>query len=144
MIDVGEKKHKNMSMFMNKGKNTSIEVILRRALWHKGLRYRKNVKDVFGTPDICIKKYKLVIFCDGIFWHGKNYTDKEFTTNKKYWDNKIKRNKEHDLEVTMTLRDQGWTVLRFWEDEIRQHLDVCVEQIIISYLQNKNRKTKRN
>lgn len=144
MIDVGEKKHKNMSMFMNKGKNTSIEVILRRALWHKGLRYRKNVKDVFGTPDICIKKYKLVIFCDGIFWHGKNYTDKEFTTNKKYWDNKIKRNKEHDLEVTMTLRDQGWTVLRFWEDEIRQHLDVCVEQIMISYLQNKNRKTKRN
>lgn len=144
MIDVGEKKHKNMSMFMNKGKNTSIEVILRRALWHKGLRYRKNVKDVFGTPDICIKKYKLVIFCDGIFWHGKNYTDKEFTTNKKYWDNKIKRNKEHDLEVTMTLRDQGWTVLRFWEDEIRQHLDVCIEQIMISYLQNKNRQTKRS
>ena len=117
-----------------KSKNTSIEVILRHALWHKGLRYRKNVKGVYGTPDICVKKYRLAIFCDGDFWHGKNYTDKEFTTNKKYWDNKIKRNKERDLEVTITLRDQGWTVLRFWEDEIRHDLDGCVEKVMGVYI----------
>ena len=124
-----EQRHNNMAAI--KSKNTSIEVILRHALWHKGLRYRKNVKGICGTPDICVKKYRLAIFCDGDFWHGKNYTDKEFTTNKKYWDNKIKRNKERDLEVTITLRDQGWTVLRFWEDEIRHDLDGCVEKVMI-------------
>jgi DNA mismatch endonuclease (patch repair protein) len=126
-----EQRHNNMAAI--KSKNTSIEVILRHALWHKGLRYRKNVKGICGTPDICVKKYKLAIFCDGDFWHGKNYTDKEFTTNKKYWDNKIKRNKERDLEVTITLRDQGWTVLRFWEDEIRHDLDGCVEKVMAVY-----------
>ena len=133
MMDVmtQEQRHNNMAAI--RSKNTSIEVILRHALWHKGLRYRKNVKDVYGTPDICVKKYRLAIFCDGDFWHGKNYTDKEFTTNKKYWDNKIKRNKERDLEVTITLRDQGWTVLRFWEDEIRHDLDGCVEKVIEVY-----------
>ena len=124
-----EQRHNNMAAI--KSKNTSIEIMLRHALWHKGLRYRKNVKDVYGTPDICVKKYRLAIFCDGDFWHGKNYTDKEFTTNKKYWDNKIKRNKERDLKVTITLRDQGWTVLRFWEDEIRHDLDGCVEKVMI-------------
>ena len=126
-------KQRKINMKSIKCTNTSIEISLRLALWHNNIRYRKNVKDVHGAPDICNKKYKIAIFCDGDFWHGKNYTDKEFSTNKKYWDNKIKRNMERDLEVTMTLRDQGWTVLRFWEDEIKHNLDGCVKQVIDAY-----------
>ena len=118
----------------NKAQKTSIEVILRKALWHKGVRYRKNVKDVLGTPDICIKKYRLAIFCDGDFWHGNKYkdiiADDRFTKNKKFWNEKIKRNTERDLEITIALRDQGWTVLRFWESEIRQDLDACVHEAL--------------
>lgn len=128
-------RHNNMTAI--KSKNTKIEQILSHALWHSGLRFRKNVKDVYGTPDICIKKYRIAIFCDGDFWHGKTYTDTEFSTNKKYWDNKIRRNKERDLEVTVALRDQGWTVLRFWEDEIKHDLAKCVQNVLKEY--NKKR-----
>lgn len=134
----GKMKHKNKSMYGNKSENTSIEIILRQALWNAGIRYRKNVKSIYGSPDICIKKYKIAIFCDGDFWHGKNYTEAEFTAHKKYWDNKIKRNKERDLEVTITLRDQGWIVLRFWEDEIKDKLDECIEKVMCVYHQRKN------
>lgn len=118
------------SMRANKQSDTSIEITLRRALWHRGVRFRKNVKDVLGTPDIVIKKYKLVVFCDGDFWHGRKYTENSFFTNKKYWDNKIKKNIERDLEYTIALRDQGWIVLRFWESDIRKKLNDCVEQIL--------------
>lgn len=123
--------------------DTEIERIFRCALWHAGFRYRKNAKSVYGKPDICNKKFKIAIFCDGDFWHGKNYTDKEFTTNKKFWDNKIKRNKERDLEVTITLRDQDWTVMRFWEDEIKNNLDGCVKQVMLTYKQCKTMKKGR-
>jgi DNA mismatch endonuclease (patch repair protein) len=126
-----EQRHKNMVAI--KSKNTQIETMLCKALWHRGVRYRKNTKTVYGTPDICIKKYKIAIFCDGDFWHGKNHTNKEFSTNKQYWDNKIKRNKERDLEVTITLRDKGWTVFRFWEDEILSDLEGCITKIMQIY-----------
>ena len=124
------KKQRSNNMKAIKSNNTHIEVLLCRALWHKGIRYRKNVQSVLGTPDICIKKYKLAIFCDGEFWHGKNYTEDEFHVNKKYWDNKIKRNKERDLEITIALRDQGWTVLRFWEEDIKHNMDRCLAEIL--------------
>ena len=114
----------------NKKKDTSIEIKLRKALWHKNIRFRKNNKKVLGTPDISIIKYRLAIFCDGDFWHGKNFTDDEFKVHKKFWDNKIKRNKERDLETTIALRDQGWTVLRFWESDINNDLDGCVDNVI--------------
>ena len=123
----------------NTKKDTKIELILRKALWHNGVRYRKNVKDVIGTPDICIKKYKIAIFCDGDFWHGKDFSDDKFKTNKKFWDNKIKRNKERDLETTIKLRDNGWTVLRFWESEIKASLAACVK-VILHHINTKKRK----
>lgn len=113
-----------------KSKNTKIEVLLAKSLWHRGIRYRKNVKSILGSPDIAIKKYKIAIFCDGDFWHGKNYNDKEFTTNKTYWDNKIKHNRERDLEVTIKLRDLGWTVIRFWESDIKKNLKECTDSVI--------------
>ncbi len=111
----------------NTKKDTSIELVLRRALYKRGVRYRKNVKNILGTPDIAIKKYRLLVFCDGDFWHGNNY--RGVKSHRRFWDEKIKRNRERDLEYTIRLRDEGWTVLRFWESDIRNDLDGCVKHI---------------
>ncbi len=111
----------------NTKKDTSIELVLRRALYKRGVRYRKNVKSILGTPDIAIKKYRLLVFCDGDFWHGNSYHGVK--SHRRFWDEKIKRNRERDLEYTIRLRDEGWTVLRFWESDIRNDLDGCVKQI---------------
>ena len=112
----------------NTKKDTTIELTLRRALYKRGVRYRKNVKTILGAPDIAIKKYRLLVFCDGDFWHGNNYHGVK--SHKHFWDEKIKRNRERDLEYTIRLRDEGWTVLRFWESEIKNDLDDCVNKII--------------
>lgn len=112
----------------NTKKDTSIEITFRKALWHKGIRYRKNCKDILGTPDIAIKKYHLLVFCDGDFWHGKEYHGVK--NHKRFWDEKIKRNRERDLEYTIRLRDEGWTVIRFWESDIKNDIDACVKVII--------------
>lgn len=114
------------AMLANKSKETKIEVLLRSALWKNGVRYRKNVKDIIGVPDIAIKKYRLAIFCDGDFWHGK----RDVSKCKKYWRDKIQRNKERDLEVTILLRDSGWNVFRFWEADIRKDVNKCVGEIL--------------
>ena len=112
----------------NRRKDTSIEIMFRKALWRRGVRYRKNCKNILGTPDVAIKKYRLVVFCDGDFWHGKEYHGVK--SHERFWNEKIKRNQERDLEYTIRLRDAGWTVLRFWESEIRNNLDVCVTTVI--------------
>lgn len=112
-----------------KGKDTKIEVLLRKALWHEGIRYRKYYRIYDCHPDIVITKYKIVIFCDGVFWHGKNFHEHQIKHNSVYWDNKIRRNIERDLENTIMLRDNGWIVIRFWEDEILRDLQGCVEKV---------------
>ena len=112
----------------NTKKDTTIELTLRRALYKRGVRYRKNVKTILGTPDIAIKKYRLLVFCDGDFWHGNSYHSVK--SHKQFWDEKIKRNRERDLEYTIQLRDEGWTVLRFWESDIKNNIDDCIQQII--------------
>ena len=114
-----------------KSKDTSIEIILRKALWKRGIRYRKNCKDVFGKPDICFKGKKVAVFCDSAFWHGKKFLEGEkFKTNKDFWEKKILRNIERDKEVNKKLKEEGWIVLRFWDNEIKKETDKCVEQII--------------
>lgn len=123
-----EQRHKNMAAI--KSKDTKIEIMLRKALWHKGIRYRKNIKVLSCHPDIVITKYKIAIFCDGDFWHGKTFERYDVTTNAKYWHEKIKRNVERDLENTIELRDNSWTVLRFWETDIKKNLDMCVEAVL--------------
>lgn len=115
-------------MQSNTSNDTSIEMILRCSLFRRGIRYRKNVKSILGKPDIAIKKYKLLVFCDGDFWHGKKYHGVK--TNEHFWDEKIKRNRERDLENTIQLRDEGWTVLRFWESEIKEDIEKCVDKIV--------------
>lgn len=113
-----------------KGSDTGIEVRLRKALWHKGIRYRKNFKVFDCHPDIVITKYKIAVFCDGNFWHGKELQKRPIKHNSSYWNEKIRRNVERDLENTIELRDNGWIVLRFWEDDIQKNLPNCVSDVL--------------
>ena len=126
-----EQRHKNMKNI--KATDTSIEVALRKALWHKGYRYRKNVKDLPGKPDIVLTKYKIAIFCDSEFFHGKDWNVLkeriEKGNNSAYWMKKISRNMERDDEVTKSLYYEGWTVIRFWGKDIKKNLDECVRVV---------------
>lgn len=114
-----------------KGKDTSIENLLRKELWKRGLRYRKNVKEIIGKPDIVFKGKKLAIFADSEFWHGKQLIEGEYIpkTNTEYWVKKITRNIERDKEVNQKLKNDGWTVLRFWEADIRKNVSNCADII---------------
>ena len=113
-----------------KSSNTSIELCLRKALWHNGIRYRKNLKVLDCHPDIVITKYRIAIFCDGVLWHGKEMQKRSVKHNASYWNMKIRRNVERDLENTIELRDNGWIVLRFWEDEIQHNLEKCINEVL--------------
>lgn len=125
-----EQRRKNMQAI--KAKDTKIECILRKRLWDMGYRYRKNYNKLIGKPDIVLTKYKIAIFCDSEFWHGKNY-DKSvgrIGTNQEYWKQKIARNVERDKEVNEKLVSEGWTVLRFWEKEITKDIEHCINVIV--------------
>lgn len=126
-----EQRHKNMVNI--KGKNTSIEVCLCNALWNKGIRYRKNYNKLPGKPDIAITKYKIAVFCDSEFFHGKDWEvlkpRLEAGNNAEYWVPKISRNRERDEEVNKELLFLGWTVIRFWGKEIKKNTDECVKVI---------------
>lgn len=126
-----EQRHKNMKSI--KSRDTKIEVVLRKALWHKGYRYRKNMKSLPGTPDIVITKYKIAIFCDGEFFHGKDWEvlkpRLEKGSNSEFWISKISRNRERDDEINKKLLFEGWTVIRFWGNDITKHTEECVKVI---------------
>jgi DNA mismatch endonuclease (patch repair protein) len=111
--------------------NTKDEIRLAKALWHLGYRYRKNNKTVFGAPDITFKKWKIALFVDSEFFHGKDWeTQKDrVKTNTEFWQKKIERNRQRDMEVNNTLKAQGWSVLRFWSSEIEKKLEECVAKI---------------
>jgi DNA mismatch endonuclease (patch repair protein) len=114
-----------------KSKDTSVEIMLRKALWHEGIRYRKNFKTLPGKPDIAITKYKIVIFCDGELWHGKDWIQKKttFKTNRDYWVSKIEGNIARDMATEKKLEKMGWVVLRFWGREIEKKLKDCVDEV---------------
>lgn len=114
-----------------KSTGTKDEVRLARALWNLGYRYRKNNKKVFGRPDITFAKYKLAIFIDSEFFHGKDWETQQLRikSNREYWIPKIERNIQRDQEVNAFLISENWTVLRFWSKEIQKNLEVCVAKI---------------
>lgn len=124
-----EQRHKNMKAIKSKG--TKIEELLGKALWSKGLRYRKNNKGVYGKPDFTFKKYKIAIFCDSEYFHGKNWETQKLRikTNTEFWHKKIEGNIERDKIVNETLLKNGWQVIRFWGEEIKKNLDLCVLKI---------------
>ena len=132
-------RHKNMAAIHSK--DTSIEVTLRKALWHHGYRYRKNYSLLPGKPDIAITKYRIAIFCDSEFFHGKDW-DKlkirlENGNNSVYWVKKIARNMQRDLENEQRLRFQDWTVLRFWGQDIMKHTAECIRVVDETVFQQK-------
>jgi DNA mismatch endonuclease (patch repair protein) len=114
-----------------RSKDTKIEIVLRKALWHEGIRYRKNYALLPGKPDIAITKYRIAIFCDGEFWHGKNWETKRerLLSNREYWIPKIERNMVRDYEIDRQLMGMGWLVIRFWGEEIENNLTACVQGI---------------
>ncbi len=126
-----------------KSKDTSIEVALRKALWKKGFRYRKNVASLPGKPDIVIPKYKIVIFCDSEFFHGKDWEklkeQLEGGNNADYWIAKIEKNRQRDRDNDKKLMFLGWNVVHFWGKDIAKNTEECVkvveEMVFDSYVQ---------
>lgn len=124
---------RKMNMQRIRSKDTKAEILLRKALWHKGLRYRKNVKDLPGKPDIVFTKQKIAVFVDGDFWHARGYEKRpgeQIATNRNYWEAKMKRNIERDRYVNELLLEQGWLVLRFWESDIKRNLEKCINEVM--------------
>ena len=124
-----EQRKKNMRAI--RSKDTTIELALRKALWQRGIRYRKNYKGLIGKPDIVITKYRIAVFCDSDFWHGYDWENRKarIKSNQNYWIPKIERSMKRDREVTAALVEQSWIVLRFWEHTIRKELEECVDDI---------------
>lgn len=118
--------HKIMSSVHSK--DTRPERKLRKALWKQGIRYRKNYKNLPGKPDIAITRCKIAIFVDGDFWHGRNI--KSVKTNREYWMAKFKRNQERDREINDLLTEMGWMVMRFWESDLKNDFNGCVNKIL--------------
>ena len=124
-----------------KSKDSVIEKKLRKALWDRGYRYRKNCKDLPGKPDIVLTKHKIAIFCDGEFFHGKDWEilkpQLEKSNNSVYWKKKIERNIERDEEVNKQLLFLGWTVFRFWGKDILKNTDECIRVVEEAVFENK-------
>ena len=132
-MDVLTKEQRHKAMSHIKSKDTSIEVALRKALWKKGFRYRKNWKELPGHPDIAITKYRVAVFCDGELFHGKNWDvlkpKLQAGHNGAYWVGKIERNMQRDGEIDKALRPRDWTVIHFWGLDMKKDVDACVNVI---------------
>lgn len=126
-------KLRSKTMSKIRGKDTKPELLLRKALWAKNIRFRMHDKTLPGKPDIVIKKYRLAIFVDGEFWHGKDWERKkgQIKSNRAFWIPKIERNIQKDQMANEQLRDMGYTVFRFWSEEIKKNRDACVNQVLL-------------
>jgi DNA mismatch endonuclease, patch repair protein len=134
MVDIFTPEKRSKIMASIKGKDTKIELMLRRALWNDGIRgYRVNMK-LPGKPDIVFSKYKIVVFCDGDFWHGKDFDTWKGRLSQ-YWIEKIQKNIERDRGNDIKLAKEKWVVLHFWESEILGNLEEC-KIIILKNLQS--------
>lgn len=133
MADVLTKEQRRKNMQSIRSKDTKIEVVLRKALWQQGIRYRKNYSKIPGKPDIAITRYKIAIFCDSEFFHGKDWEQLKPRLlkgdNGEFWVNKIGRNREHDEKINKELAFLGWTVIRFWGKDIKKNTEECVNVI---------------
>lgn len=127
-----EQRKKNMQAVKSSG--SDIEKMLAIELWTLGYRYRKNNPSVFGKPDLPFKRFKLAIFVDGEFWHGKNWKNRkhDHKSNQEFWYKKIERNIQRDKEVNRQLLKEGWKVLRFWGEDIKNNLRSCTEKVLFT------------
>lgn len=115
-----------------KTKKNSAEVMLAKSLWHKGYRYRLNYKELPGSPDIALSKYRIAIFIDGEFWHGKDFEQRKtkLKNNKDYWIEKIQENIDRDLKNDKLLRQMEWYPIHFWSNDVIKYCNQCVEEVI--------------
>lgn len=129
-----DQRKKNMQAVKNK--DSQIELILRKALWQRGIRYRKNVKTIYGCPDIAFIKKRVAVFCDSEFWHGFDWSNKkkQLKSHQDFWIPKIERNIQRDKEVTEVLTKEGWFVLRFWGKEIKNDPESCADRIAFTLM----------
>ena len=130
MADKITKEKRSWNMSRIKGKDTSIEVLVRKRLFKDGFRYRKNVSSLPGKPDIVLSKYKTAIFIHGCYWHGHNC--KEFhipKTNTAFWEAKFKRNIENDHKHYNELTNLGWQVIVLWECEIEKDFERIIASV---------------
>jgi len=118
---------------------TTPEIRLRKSLWKRGLRFRKNVQNILGKPDIANFSQRIAIFVDGDFWHGRQYKTRGYSSledqfkglhSSKYWIRKIRKNMNRDRLVTQELKKGGWIVIRFWESEVNKDVDKCVDKVM--------------
>lgn len=118
----------------NRRRNTKPEILLRRALWAAGVRYRLHVPGLPGRPDIVVRHARLVIFCDGDFWHGRNRKQRKARLmagwNAAYWSAKIERNRARDRAQDRSLRRAGWTVIRIWETDVLRNAAAAAAQVL--------------
>lgn len=121
-MDTVSKKQRGKIMSKVRSKETKMEIDFRKVLWQKGLRYRKNSANYFGKPDIVLKKYKTVIFLDSCFWHGCKRHCRMPSSNKKYWIDKIERNKRRDKQVIKYYKKIGWKIIRFWGHDLKNNI----------------------
>ena len=124
------KRSKQMSKI--RGRDTKPELTLRKALWAKGYRYRKDYKKLIGKPDIAMPIHKTVIFIDGEFWHGYDWENRKqkIKSNQDFWIPKLERNMQRDREVNHSLEEKGYKVFRFWSKEVLKNLDAVVNEIV--------------
>ncbi|MCQ2735430.1 MAG: very short patch repair endonuclease [Alphaproteobacteria bacterium] len=124
-----EQRRRNMQAIKNK--DSKIELMLRKELWSRGIRYQKNSNKVFGHPDIVFVGKKVAVFCDSEFWHGYDWENRKnnFKSHQEFWIPKIERNMERDIEVNKQLQSEGWIVLRFWGKEIKKDIQSCADKI---------------
>ena len=127
-----------------KSKGSKAERALAKAMWDRGLRYRKHVKGIAGTPDFAFIGPKIAVFCDGDFWHGRGWEKRGFNNleeqfsrlkSPEFWRRKIAANMERDKRVNAHLREQGWKVFRFLESDIQEGADACAE-LVVQYKQS--------
>ncbi|KEO85120.1 very short patch repair endonuclease [Tumebacillus flagellatus] len=136
MADNLSKEVRSRNMSAIRSTNTKLENRFSKALWHKGIRFRRNVKSLYGKPDIAIKKYKLVIFIDSCFWHGCKLHCRIPNTNREFWENKIMRNRLRDQEVSEYYSRMDWNIVRIWEHSLKLDFEYALEKVsyIIMYL----------
>lgn len=127
-----EQRRKNMQAVKNK--DSEIERLLRKELWSRGIRYRKNSNKVFGHPDIVFISKKVAVFCDSEFWHGYDWENRknDIKSNRDFWIPKIERNIQRDIEVNQRLQSEGWLVIRFWGKEIKKDVSACADLVVKS------------
>ena len=127
-MDTVSKTARSGIMSRVKSQETKLEKSFRKLLWNSGVRYRKNNIKFFGKPDILIKKANTVIFIDSCFWHGCSKHLRMPSSNKKYWETKISRNKKRDQEVNSHYKKLGWRIIRIWEHDLRK--ETKMEEVI--------------